>query len=104
MAAVPTDAVAAVPTDAVASDPEDLREDLEFEIIALRQEDEAAPERFPGRVSHSQSRQTAARWAEICGHWAPEDQHALILRINRRRMVLKLFKFIGLGAPRAWLP
>jgi hypothetical protein len=70
----------------------------------LRQkEDEAAPERFPGRVSHSQSRQTAARWAENCGHWAPEDQHA-ILRINRRRMVLKLLKFIGLGAPRAWLP
>ncbi len=38
MAAVPTDAVAAVPTDAVAPDPEDLREDLEFEIIALRQD------------------------------------------------------------------
>ena len=38
MAGVPTDAVAAVPTDAVAPDPDDLREDLEFEIIALRQD------------------------------------------------------------------
>ena len=37
MAAVPTDAAAAVPTDAVAPDP-DLRDDLECEIIALRQE------------------------------------------------------------------
>jgi hypothetical protein len=37
----------------------------------LRQkEDEAAPERFPGRVSHSQSRQTAARRAEIGGRKA----------------------------------
>ena len=38
MAGVPPDAVAAVPTDAVAPDLDDLREDLEFEIIALRQD------------------------------------------------------------------
>ena len=38
MAGAPTDAVAAVPTDAVAPDLDDLREDLEFEIIALRRD------------------------------------------------------------------
>ncbi len=34
----PLSVMAAVPTDAVAPDPEDLRDDLEYEIIGLRQD------------------------------------------------------------------
>jgi hypothetical protein len=34
----PLSVMAAVPTDAVAPDPEDLRDDLVYDIIALRQE------------------------------------------------------------------